>query len=142
MEVVRGSNIEVGLVESTFREFLVNFKSVDISRRKEERREREERRSRGEDVSDDEMDDEEEDDDSVESVYVKELERLYRTSTPALHLDCIHLYNHSRASRRLYKWLVDYPQEIVHRMDEIATEVYKEVVGVVGGGEEEEEEER
>ena len=130
VEVVRGSNIEVPLVASAFRDFLLNFKSVEISQRRERKKEREERIARGEDVSDDEMEEFEDDemDEDEPSVYVNELEKLFRTQSPALNLDCIHLYNHSPSSRRLYNWLVDYPQEIIHRMDEIATEVYRDIV--------------
>ena len=117
-----------------FVEFIQNFRSVEHSRREQKRKERAERAARGDselnhDDSDSDLDLDDDDDElaGAEPFYMNELQTINRTQSGALNLDCIHLYYHSPSSRRLYHWLVDYPQEIVIRMDEMINQIYHHV---------------
>lgn len=105
----RGTDVNVRVAGTTFRDFLRSFKSVRASRVNWARDELEE------DSDDDSLSDEEESD---RPLYLSKLEDILQQTAPSsLDIDAMHLFHHNEASQRLYYQLVHYPMELIPLMD-------------------------
>ena len=100
--VIRGTDINTVVAMTTFRSFLADFQTVEISKLC---------------LSDPTYED------ITTPVHAEVLlNDILLSSEASYPLDCVHLYYHSPESRRLYYQLVDFPQEIVPIMDGVVKE--------------------
>jgi DNA replication licensing factor MCM4 len=105
----RGTDVNVRVAGTTFRDFLRNFKSVRASRGN---------RAPDGQEDDDSLSDSDEEADSDRPLYLSKLEDILQQTAPSsLDIDAMHLFHHNEASQRLYHQLVHYPMELIPLMD-------------------------
>ena len=118
--VIWGTNIRVPEAAAAFKDFLLNFRSIQYS----------ERMNHGgvdddDDLSLGNVDVLDGNDEDEEPLYIQQLHQIRREQTGAVQLDGQHLFYHSSACQKLYHQLVQYPQEIVPLMDLIVNQEYE-----------------
>ncbi len=108
--VIWGTNINAKEAADAFRNFLLNFRSIRHSERAQNLT----------------LDDDESlsDDEDQMPIYLAQLDQIRREQSGAVLLDCQHLFYHSSACQKLYKQLVQYPQEVVPLMDIVVNKEY------------------
>lgn len=133
--VIWGTDVNVPTAARAFKDFILTFRSVEISRRVQQREERRQRRRRRREGRTDEEDtySSTSDDDSGEALlppihYLNQLSLIHASQppNPFVDIDTLCLYYHNAECQRLYHQLVKYPQEIVPIMDMMINQVYQE----------------
>ena len=110
---VRGTNVHVPTVATTFADFLRTFQSLEISQR----------RNLTPKVSDYDSDSDSTDSRYADAppLYLARLQHILQhkdqAPTASLDIDTQHLYYHNPACQKLYKQVVAYPMELVPLMD-------------------------
>lgn len=111
---IRGTDVHVPRVADVFTNFLLNFVSLEVSKRS----------NRSPDESDDDDDNDslfsQHSDAETEPLYKAKLQRILAMEiegSASLEIDAMHLFYHNEACQQLYHQLVQYPKEIVPLMD-------------------------
>jgi hypothetical protein len=131
--VIWGTDVNVPSVARAFKDFLLTFRSVEHSRRVQQREDRRRQQNNPETHDEDESylspDDDDDDEELLPPIYyLNQLSLLHASQppNPFMDIDTLSLYYHNAECQRLYHQLVKYPQEIVPIMDMVINQVYQE----------------
>jgi DNA replication licensing factor MCM4 len=129
----RGTDINVTVAATTFRDFLRSFRTLKASRRGTN--------GNAGDGGDSDSDDSDLADDGSNNsrnapppLYLSKLQSvLFHTNPGSLDIDTMHLYYHNEDCQRLYHQLVHYPMDIIPLMDIVVRREMNRLLQLVGG---------